>query len=95
MSGFGSMSRWHPGDPPARSCYPHRLRLRDRAGAAGGAAGPPQPPAAAGARRRCCICEAHPAELVTHDDPLAPTNPCIMCRCVCARRPLGMWRAHP
>ncbi|KXZ44467.1 hypothetical protein GPECTOR_67g307 [Gonium pectorale] len=59
--------RWHPGDPPCRSAYPLQLRHRDRAGV----------PLV---RRRCGLCESRPAELVTHDDPLAPSNPCIMCR---------------
>ncbi|GIL92743.1 hypothetical protein Vretimale_11745 [Volvox reticuliferus] len=59
--------RWHLGDPADRSAFPVRLRTRDRAGA----------PVA---RRRCSLCEARYAELVTHDDPLAPSNPAVMCR---------------
>ncbi|GLI67742.1 hypothetical protein VaNZ11_011995 [Volvox africanus] len=59
--------RWHPGDPADRSAFPVRLRTRDRAGA----------PVT---RRRCSVCEARYAELVTHDDPLAPSNPAVMCR---------------
>ncbi|GIL68625.1 hypothetical protein Vafri_21872 [Volvox africanus] len=59
--------RWHLGDPADRSAFPVRLRTRDRAGA----------PVA---RRRCSVCEARYAELVTHDDPLAPSNPAVMCR---------------